>query len=48
MKTQDLATRALSVMRAVRLIGAASPLDGEAELERLASAFSAGRPRLPR
>ena len=35
-------------MRAVRLIGAATPTNGDAELERLAACFAAGRPRLPR
>jgi hypothetical protein len=38
---------ALAAMRAVRLIGAATPANAEAEIERLVRCFSAGRPRLP-
>ncbi len=38
---------ALSAMRRVRLIGAATPTNAEAEIERLTAALEAGRPSFP-
>jgi hypothetical protein len=38
---------ALSTMRRVRLIGAATPVNAEAEIERLTAALAAGRPSFP-
>ena len=39
---------ALSAMRRVRLIGAATPVNAEAEIERLTAALESGRPSFPR
>lgn len=43
----QVAATALDAMRRVRLIGAATPTNAEAEIERLTAALEAGRPSFP-